>query len=45
MVFLLSLFGTVAVQKNILDLEYLKTNSVAVVSLINTFSEVSKLEI
>lgn len=42
--FLLSLFGAVAVQKNIRDLEYLKTHSSPVISRSNTMSEIHQAE-
>ena len=42
--FLLSLFGAVAVQKNIRDLEYLKTHSSSVITRPNSMSEIQPTE-
>ena len=42
--FLLSLFGAVAVQKNIRDLEYLKTHSSSVITRSTTMSEIQSTE-
>lgn len=45
MSFLLSLFGAVAVQKNIRDLEYLRTHKSGEIPLSNTYVETKKLDI
>ena len=42
--FLLSLFGAVAVQKNIRDLEYLETHSSLIITRPNTMSEIQPTE-
>lgn len=45
MAFLLSLFGAVAVQKNIRDLEYLRTHESGEIPLSNTYVETKKLDL